>query len=407
MPFCLLPRLPPPHNQDLAYNLAGVDNGMRGEFPALDEEVKRRSLEAVLQVLPMRTAIYAIPARLVPTFQAETAAEARRVAAVRAGDEAFNATLLDATRANVSHLIARGLAEAARVEAWAAAGQGYTRVSISHKVDLCDYALLQEQCRDYLNESRASFPALKTTDALDVLVRCGLDADLAIANSQIAYPHPWGGVDAVDTIDPRIAGAGAKIVTVTNPYTIGEVDFSLAAKAWLLKVGIDLLDKSRDHINKRMPQLKVSTFLNRLLGIPVREQQLLFDVFARRFEGLVRTARKTGAYDLGIMQIQSSLPGNRIKVKSGPALLYTKPGGGRAQVSLWEFTEDRSVSFEQSQGILADARASAKIANRKTANSKGVLSKYGALGYYVSKNTRAGMEFCMCVLVSCTAHVCS
>ena len=45
------------------------------------------------------------------------------------------------------------------------------------------------------------------------------------------------------------------------------------------------------------------------------------------------------------MQIQSSLPGNRIKVKSGPALLYTKPGGGRAQVSLWEFTEDRSVSL--------------------------------------------------------------
>lgn len=165
-------------------------------------------------------------------------------------------------------------------------------------------------------------------------------------------------------------------------------------------MGIELGDKHAREIEK-LPQLKVATFLNRLLGVPVREQQLLFECFARKFESLVRTAKKVGEYDLGIMQIESALPGNRITVKSGPERLYRKPGGGKVspEVSLWVFTEDRSVSFAQSKTIYADAAKAAKSANKKgvAVNSKGNLSANGALGYYYSKNASAGQHFVMCV----------
>lgn len=165
-------------------------------------------------------------------------------------------------------------------------------------------------------------------------------------------------------------------------------------------MGIELGDKHAREIEK-LPQLKVATFLNRLLGVPVREQQLLFECFARKFESLVRTAKKVGEYDLGIMQIESALPGNRITVKSGPERLYRKPGGGKVspEVSLWVFTEDRSVSFAQSKTIYADAAKAAKSANKKgvAVNSKGNLSANGALGYYYSKNASGGQHYVMCV----------
>lgn len=140
----------------------------------------------------------------------------------------------------------------------------------------------------FLARSRQAFPALTTKDSLDALVMCGLDPDLAIEKSQACYPQAWGGYDDAGAGGISFVG-GIKTVSVSDSYSIKEAtDFKLVARGCLAKVGIDCRPQKATlrtvkDFNK-MGFLKVSTFLNRLLGIPVKEQSLLYDLFHLCFE---------------------------------------------------------------------------------------------------------------------------
>ncbi|GBG72349.1 hypothetical protein CBR_g11926 [Chara braunii] len=58
----------------------------------------------------------------------------------------------------------------------------------------------------------------------------------------------------------------------------------------------------------------VGRFLNRVLGLEQRIQNMLFDYFVLIFEDLVRTARKEGQFDSGIIDVRA----NHIEIASGP-----------------------------------------------------------------------------------------
>lgn len=57
----------------------------------------------------------------------------------------------------------------------------------------------------------------------------------------------------------------------------------------------------------------VGTFLNRLLGLTIKDQQLLFEYFANTLEATIKEAKADGSFDDGIVAISAE----RIEVRTG------------------------------------------------------------------------------------------
>ena len=72
---------------------------------------------------------------------------------------------------------------------------------------------------------------------------------------------------------------------------------------------------------------KVSVFLNRLLGLPIAEQDLLFSYFASTLDAVVRRLKSEGKYDRGIV----SLTGNEIQVLNREVVHHDATGGGTVE----------------------------------------------------------------------------
>jgi len=55
---------------------------------------------------------------------------------------------------------------------------------------------------------------------------------------------------------------------------------------------------------KAAKTLKISTFLNRLLGMPINAQKVVFDYFTQTFEGVIKQLKQSGKYDTGVTNIK-------------------------------------------------------------------------------------------------------
>lgn len=70
----------------------------------------------------------------------------------------------------------------------------------------------------------------------------------------------------------------------------------------------------------------VSTFLNRLLALPLRQQQLLFQFFGDTMDALTDEAKSKGQYDEGIVSIKAQVcAGGEVEP---PRLLHRCNGWG-------------------------------------------------------------------------------
>lgn len=127
----------------LALNIAKLDVSMVAELPALDPEIKARGLAAVLEELPMRMTVYSVPACLLPTFEAEKAANDARKEAIKAAADAYAASYQVAAAAGRPD--AYTVAEIARQMVYTQ--RGYSRATVHLAIDMCDHASLLVQCQ--------------------------------------------------------------------------------------------------------------------------------------------------------------------------------------------------------------------------------------------------------------------
>ena len=108
---------------------------------------------------------------------------------------------------------------------------------------------------------------------------------------------------------------------------------------------------------KEREKLEVRKFLNRLLGLPLREQGLLFEHFTTGLDNVVSAAKRDGKYDEGMADIS----GSSVKLLEDEAPLWTDPvTGARTSVALVQ--SDRGVSFEAACAQLAESLAGSKAA---------------------------------------------
>ena len=98
-------------------------------------------------------------------------------------------------------------------------------------------------------------------------------------------------------------------------------------------------------------KLEVKRFLNRLLGLPLREQTLLFDTFSATLAAVVEAARRDGKYDEGI----ADLSGAAVSLADPEALCWRDPLT-KAETRTCLVRVDRGVSFEAAEAKLREFR---------------------------------------------------
>lgn len=101
--------------------------------------------------------------------------------------------------------------------------------------------------------------------------------------------------------------------------------------------GVLALDKDYQNISK---------FLNRILGMPVDLQNRLFQYFTDTLAAIVITAKKSGRYDLGILDLGTE------EAKIHRTRLYTfmtKHPTGTGKIELHSFDVERGMSWEEAK----------------------------------------------------------
>ena len=133
-----------------------------------------------------------------------------------------------------------------------------------------------------------------------------------------------------------------------------DIDLPVAARFWFDRLGMDVdgwakLDKPGARTSH------VARFLNRLLGMPLGQQNLLFELFARLTEDVIERRREEGALDEGIR----TLKGASIKVAARADV-----GGGVERV---EVHVDRGCDFDAARAELDEAASFADALKRREA----------------------------------------
>jgi len=90
----------------------------------------------------------------------------------------------------------------------------------------------------------------------------------------------------------------------------------------------------------------MSKFLNRILGMPVELQNRLFQYFTDTLAAIVGQAKKTGRYDLGILDVGAGGE----NVQRVRCVAFLRPHAtGKARAELHTVAVERGLSFEDAQ----------------------------------------------------------
>lgn len=91
----------------------------------------------------------------------------------------------------------------------------------------------------------------------------------------------------------------------------------------------------------------ISKFLNRILGMPVDLQNRLFQYFTDTLAAIVIQAKKSGRFDMGILDLGSGQDDvRRTKLYS----FTTRHPTGTAKIELHTFEVERGMSWEAASG---------------------------------------------------------
>lgn len=123
----------------------------------------------------------------------------------------------------------------------------------------------------------------------------------------------------------------------------------VAGYLWLRLVGLDVF-KSSTLVNLRAPREAepsyVKRFFGRLLGMPVYQQQEIFDYFATILAAVIAEAQRNDTYDQGVLDLR----GRAISFKPNPQLIHCP--AAPSPFSLHEVSVDRGMSWDEAVAFL-------------------------------------------------------
>jgi hypothetical protein len=228
-------------------------------------------------------------------------------------------------------------------------------------------------------EHRFAAAAAKRLASLGALLRGDRNAvgagqelksfDIDNAEGQEALTHVlqvitgWGDVPVGMTqpqlppdMGPLAHEAAADGVNAHSASSRNMTAFELHFRYRLQELGLIETNHAGQHRVKGNP--KVTQFLNRLLGLPVKEQHLLFQFYSSMYDAMVARAREHGKLDSGITSIQARSCVLRVPpgCDSPFQQVHHDPVSG-AKVHRVIVAVDRGVSWDEALTSLDEARA--------------------------------------------------
>jgi len=123
---------------------------------------------------------------------------------------------------------------------------------------------------------------------------------------------------------------------------------------WFHDVGFDATDVSSTSRKKTSSNI-LSKFLNRVLGMPLKQQEIVTNFFYARLEKVVLEAKRSGKYDVGI----KTLTGRDVSFQGAPRTFkFRGLDAPHESVQLYTVQADTGISATAAQELLSDHQQS-------------------------------------------------
>ena len=170
------------------------------------------------------------------------------------------------------------------------------------------------------------------------------------------------------------------------------LNFNVLCNIWLYDVGISQLELRKPSFRKkkeRKSSLGVPKFLNRLLGMNMKRQQLVFDYFMKTLDDVIHTAKMNGNYDVGI----KTLKGQSVEFLARPrSFCFRGLDGPKESVELYSIERDMGQSPEAIMQMYNElVTGEGASADASAADNDGVIDITGdTAGWMATNRTRIG-----------------
>jgi hypothetical protein len=237
----------------------------------------------------------------------------------------------------------------------------------SHRSNQASAPIYRIFVTDVGGERRFASSAAKRLQSLGALLkgdRRALGAGASLKEFDIENRH---GAAALHKLYDGVTGRHEPLPGVNVPGGARNIDnFCGAARSAMVAVGLASWNKNWVHMSpndrpidiEKKDMGNVSKFLNRLLGLPLDDQKMLFTYFTETFDAIVAKAKSSGTWDEGLVALRAE----SIKVIDGyPARIHSCPTSG-AETHVVKLELDRGIPFESALKRLQDFKAECEAA---------------------------------------------
>lgn len=217
--------------------------------------------------------------------------------------------------------------------------QQFGRTHRSNQVSAPEYVFL---ISELAGERRFASIVAKRLESLGALThgdrRATESRDLSKYNFENKY-----GAKALDRVLSTILNYKENRVPVPKSYERGEAAFFQEMKQGLISVGIccNQLKYGTVSVEK---DCSITKFLNRILGLEVDKQNMLFQYFSDTFDYLIEKDKKEGKYDMGILDLAPGID----EIYEESKEVFLTPGHPQdGQVVFYKISVDRGLKWEE------------------------------------------------------------
>ncbi|KAM6466151.1 protein strawberry notch homolog 2 isoform 1-T2 [Liasis olivaceus] len=217
--------------------------------------------------------------------------------------------------------------------------QQFGRTHRSNQVSAPEYIFL---ISELAGERRFASIVAKRLESLGALThgdrRATESRDLSKYNFENKY-----GIKALDKVLRTIFQQTENKVPLPKGYREGDAVFFSEMKQCLLSVGISCKEMRYGFMSMEK-DCSITKFLNRILGLEVNKQNLLFQYFNDTFDYLIERDKKDGKYDMGILDLAPGID----EIYEESKEIFLTPGHPQdGQVVFYKISVDRGLKWEE------------------------------------------------------------
>ncbi|XP_063003166.1 protein strawberry notch homolog 2 isoform X2 [Elgaria multicarinata webbii] len=246
--------------------------------------------------------------------------------------------------------------------------QQFGRTHRSNQVSAPEYIFL---ISELAGERRFASIVAKRLESLGALTHGDRRATESRDLSKYNFENKYGS-RALDKVLLTILNQSENKVPVPKGYPGGDAAFFQDMKQSLLSVGICCKEMRYGFVTVEK-DCSITKFLNRILGLEVLTQNLLFQYFSDTFDYLIDRDKRDGKYDMGILDLAPGVD----EIYEESKEVFLTPGHPQdGQVVFYKISVDRGLKWEE--------------AYEKSLQLTGAHD-----GFYLSHKVRGNMYTCL------------